>query len=468
MNNGSNSTTTGAPQRPSRLRKFLNQLSGRSEDSLSAQWAETPKALLERARACFSQTENDSTPALIAAKSADARHFDVDGMGRVVSVCRWGSSGSLLVASNLDGHDDVILLPWNLGSAIYTFFDFHSELSLEEKLLAYPFANVDGFDHSHFYFKGDHPITPADYYAAVKALLAAYERPAEVLESRPTFFRCLHIAYAIAAGRVPGGRRPLIVFAQALANDAVARLLVEDFPQARFIHTVRDPITNVGRIFEHDLKPHGYLAPLYVVSRLTFGDKAHVGMESRTRAVRFEDLHLRQEEAMRAVAEWVGITYHPSLLESTWNGVSYVWKPRTGAKGWSGARPEQAARNSKNVSFLDRGLLFADFNEDFVRWGYECPAIFRIAPVRVLTVLLLVLLPTRMEWTTARLVLKSGSLRGILKGVSQLCLGRIAIVALFCADLLRRLSGRKQVLELLPLPAQDDGGEPLGLEPAAH
>jgi hypothetical protein len=463
------STDSTSSGQPSRIRKFLTQLSGRSSDSLAAHWAQTPQALLARARGRFAEMEDESTPARIASQTQNAHHFEIDGMHRVVSICRWGSSGSLLVASNLDGHDDVILLPGNLSSSIYPFFECHRELSLEEKLLAYPFASVDGFDHHHFYFQGDHAIAAADYYAAVKALLAVYGAgSAEVLGSRRTFFRCLHIVYAMAAGRMPRGRRPLMVYAQALPNDLVARLLVEDFPQARFIHTVRDPVTNVGRIFEHDLKPHGFLAPVYVVTRLTFGDKAHPGMEANSRAIRFEDLHLRAEEAMRAVAAWVGIAYQPSLLESTWNGVSYVWKPRTGAKGWSGARPEQAVRNSKNVSFLDRGLLFANFNEDFVQWGYQCPAIFTIAPVRLLSVALLVLLPTKMEWITAGMLLKSGAPRKIVKGLTQLCLGRVAIVSLFIADLLRRLTGNKQVLKLLPLPAQDDGSARLALEPTTN
>jgi Sulfotransferase family len=445
---------SGSRGHTSRVRKFLNQLSGRSNDPLAPQLGEAPQALLARARASFATAENSATPELIAKKTAAARAFDIDGMSRVVSICRWGSSGSLLVASNLDGHDDVVLLPGNLGSAVYSFFASHAQLSLEEKLLTYPFASIDGFEHFHFYFKGDHPIRQADYQASVTALAAVYgDRPGEVRESRRTFFRCLHVAYALAAGHAPSNGRPLMVYAQALANDLVATLLVEDFPQARFIHTVRDPVTNVGRIFEHDLKPHGFLAPLYVVARLTFGDKAHAGMEERTRAIRFEDLHLRQEEAMRAVASWVGVSFQPSLLESTWNGSSYTWKPRTGAKGWSGARPEQAKRNSKNVSFLDRGLLYANFNEDFVQWGYLCPAVFRFAPVRVVTLLLLVLLPTQMEWVTARLALKAGGFARIVKALAQLCVGRAAIVTLYVADLFRRLSGRKRVLTLLPLTA---------------
>lgn len=436
-----------------RARKFLGQLSGRANAaSIELQWRFTPAALLERASRAYAlaqQHANATAPERIAQA---CQHFDAANMDRVVAICRWGSSGSLLVASNLDGHDDVVLLPGNQGGSIYPFFAAHSALSLEQKLLSYPFAAVAGYDNEHFYFDGDHPISAADYHAAVTALVAMHrELPRAFLESSRAFFVLLHVAYAVALGRLPVGTCPLMVYAQALPNDRLAAMLVGDFPQARFIHTVRDPITNVDRIFEHDLKPHGLLAPLYVIARLTLGDKAQQGMEERTRAVRFEDLHLRTEAVMRALAAWVGIAYQPCLLESTWNGSSYTWKPRTGAQGWSGARPDQAKRTSKNVSATDRALLYVVFNEDFVRWGYPCPALLRSALLRVLTCLLLVLIPTKMEWVTAKRAVRAGSARGVVRGLAQLLVARAALVPLFILDLSRRLASRKRILTLLPL-----------------
>ena len=75
--------------------------------------------------------------------------------------------------------------------------------------------------------------------------------PQEFLKSRRTFFKFLHVAYCVAQGRLPvKGPRPLIVYAQHYWNVGLARRFVEDFPQARFIHTVRDPITNSSRLFE--------------------------------------------------------------------------------------------------------------------------------------------------------------------------------------------------------------------------
>ena len=440
----------------SAFRKFRRQLSpGSNESSLSPRWGQAQEPLLQRARAFVRAQETKDSQSLAASKIEDIRHFDVAGMQRVVAICRWGSSGSLLLASNLDGHDDVIMLPGNLSGGIYPFFECYQSLSLRDKLMAYPFVSIDGYDHGKLFFQHEHElgIPAGDYYAAVNALFEVYgHRPREFLESRRAFFQFLHIVYCVALGRRPTSPHPLIVYAQAMANDQLARYLVEDFPQARFIHTVRDPITNCGRLFEHDLQPHGFLAPVYVIARLSFWDKPHSRMESRTRAIRFEDLHLHLEETMGAVAAWLGLAYRSSLLESTFNGLPYVWKPRTGKPGWSGARPEQAIRDSRNISFTDRCLLFAVLYEDFAAWNYPCPKIFKHALVRVLTCLLLVLVPMKIEFITARMVFKllpSRNFRSVLKGFTQICMNRVAITSLLAVELYRRVTSGKQVLELL-------------------
>jgi len=75
---------------------------------------------------------------LISSKIDDLRYYDALNMERAVAICAWGRSGSFLVASYLDGHDDVVLLPTLLGQPIYEFFARHQSLSLHDKLIVYP------------------------------------------------------------------------------------------------------------------------------------------------------------------------------------------------------------------------------------------------------------------------------------------------------------------------------------------
>ena len=428
------------------LHRFWTRLSSSSIRSSSLPiWAGTLPArdlLLRDARAFFHAAEPEDLQALEAGKIEDIRHFDVAGMQKAVAICACGPSGSLLLSSCLDGHDDVIMLPGLRSQAIYFFFERYPSLSLREKLTAYAFL----FE----FFQGEDRIAAADYYAAVNALFKVYgDWPPEFLESRPAFFKFLHVVYCVALGRLPVSARPLIVYQQHVLDDELGRRLAEDFPQACFIHTVRDPITNCGRQFHHFLKFRGLLASAYVISHLTFADMPHPGMESRTLTIRFEDLHLRLEDTMRAVADWLGLAYQSALLESTFNGVPFV--VGRGTTTWSGPRPEQAVRDSRNVSFTDRCLLSAVLYEDFLAWGYPCRRMFGQAAVRVLTCVLTLLIPMKMEIVTAGTLIKllpSRGLRFFASGFVRVCICRIAIMSLLAVELYRRLAFGKQVLRI--------------------
>ena len=67
--------------------------------------------MLQDARALFRADEAKDLQSLVASKIEDIRRFDIAGMERAVAICHCGRSGSLLLTSYLDGHEDVILLP---------------------------------------------------------------------------------------------------------------------------------------------------------------------------------------------------------------------------------------------------------------------------------------------------------------------------------------------------------------------
>jgi hypothetical protein len=406
--------------------------------------------MLQHARALYRAEEAKDLQSLVASKIEDIRHFDVAGIERALAICYLGNSGSHLLASYLDGHDDVIMLPLLVSDRIYHFFERYQSLSLHHKLIAYPVFQEE-------FFAPPFTVAAADYYAAVNALFEVYGNwPLKLLESRRTFFLFLHVAYCAAMGRRPASPHPLIVYAQHTANDQLARRFVEDFPQARFIHTVRDPITSCGRTFDFrfaDLSYERFLTAGYVIWNMTKKDIPHPGMETRTRAVRFEDLHLHLEKTMRAVADWLGLSYRPSLLESTFNGIPWVVK--RGTISWSGARPDQAIPDWRNTSFTDRCLLFAVFKEDFVAWNYPCPNIFKHALVRFLTCMLVLLIPMKIEMIAACSLIKGlrsprfGALRYAVNSLARIFICRVAIMSFVAVELCRRLAFGKKVLELL-------------------
>ena len=340
--------------------------------------------------------------ASIADKTELLGRYDVPGIDRVVSILPWGRSGSLLLASYFDGHDDVLTLPELCAWRLHEFFSTFPDLTWDEKLLAYPAFRRD----TTKFFDGEFAISPSAYYAAVEAIAAQGERwPPEFRASWRAFFVLVHVAYSLALGRKPATARPLIVYGQHDSDAALAQRMRADFPEIRFLHTVRDPVATCDASF-HSLLPtlasQQLHLPHAVLDFLIRCDAPQSGVEALTRAVRFEDLHVRTVDVMRDLAAWVGLEYSDVLLQSTFNGVPYV-VARDGI-AWSGQRLLQAERKPRYFSDRDQLVLSALFYENFRQWGYEVPANFSGALVRLMTAFTVGLLPTTMERTGARLI----------------------------------------------------------------
>jgi Sulfotransferase family len=405
---------------------------------------------------------------LIADKVEILRQYDVLGMDRAVAICVWGRSGSYLLASYLDGHDQIVMLPFNHSQWIYDFLDASASLSLYEKLIAYPIY-VEQYTTRltpEPFFAGDNPVAAPDYYAAVEALFNVYgNQTAEVLASPRTFFQFLHVAYSVAIGRTAVHPRPVIVFTQHQVKDAVAGRFVEAFPDARFIHTIRDPIANFASSFAAILRwqidnrpiPHpGYIAPvLGTVVDLAGQDRPNRTTEARSVAVRFEDMHLDPEGTIDRLAHWLDLPHQSSLRDSTFNGLPYVNYSQ--GKTWVGSRPEQAKRRSPNMSFTDRAIVFALFQEDFAAWNYDAPKRFAHAWVRWLTWLAVLPVPMRTELVAAGVVMQRQVLPFLgqrrfmpaARALFRLVACHISVRRLIRTELSQRIAGRHLTIHLL-------------------
>jgi len=412
--------------------------------------------------------EEGAIQALESEKLDVLQHYDVPGMETAVAICYWGRSGSLLLASYLDGHDDIVILPMLASEAIYLIFYEYQSLSVWEKLLAYPEYSESRKDSEGTFFKGDFAIAAADYYAAIHALFAIYgDRPAAWLDSRQRFFQLVHVAYAVATGRRSGSPRPLMIYAQHATDDEVAARFVDDFPDARFIHTIRDPISSFDSWFDRvvelrsaRLHPSAlgstYVSPaLDTVTTLLTWDRAHAGQEARTRAIRFEDLHLAPEATMRHLADWLGIPYLPCLVESTWNGRPYTVKIR--GVTWCGPNPDNAKRRSKNLDLADRLMIFALLHNNFIAWNYPSPTAFRRRWIRLCIIALLWFVPMKMELATARWVLQLQALPNLRRGRLGFAIRapfflltrRLRMMSMIAAQARLRLAGNRPLLKVL-------------------
>lgn len=425
------------------------------------------EATLRHAYASSGAMLTKDVAALTARKVADLGFYEVPAMDRAVAVCFWGRSGSFLLASYLDWHEDVIMLPEARSKWIYSFCEEYPFLPLREKLIAYPdFVALNTPEQP--FFGGAFAINEVDYYAAIDALFEVYGgRSSEFLNSRHTFFVFLHVAYSLALGRRPASPRPLIVYAHHQTSLERARQFIEDFPNGRFIHAVRDPISTADSWTAACLRSplildtpepgsSQYSNPSqWVLGGLAISDRPYAGMAARSRAVRFEDLHLKTAEIMDLVALWLELTASPTLTSSTFNGTE--WLVGEGPASWSGARPEQARRHARNLFPFDRALVFALFYENFVRWGYPCPAVFARPWVRRAIAAAVWLMPMKAELLVAMRLGRRQLLPALRDGrvgfITHICLRLLLdgarVRKLLTAQIFRRVADRAKILTLL-------------------
>ncbi len=402
--------------------------------------------------------------------------FDVSRMDRAINICFWGRSGSLLLASYLDNHDDVVSLPMLCGELIYQFHARHEAESLWTKLLTYPFYSEreSGVDGS--FFSGPFAIRPVDYHAAVLALWHHHrEHAADWLQTRQRFVQFLYIAYAIGLGRTSISPSPLIICTQHWPDDSLAAAFASDFPRGRFLHTIRDPIAAVDSWFDRQLAMQttgvgtaryqsGYspeLADTYLdpaLATMIFllsWDRPHLGTNERSRAVRFEDMHLAPERMMRAVADWMGIEYRPCLLESTFNGAPYV--NESGGKRWVGANPANAVRRTGRLFVTDKCVLFILFRDTLAAWGYPGASLPPSRWLRAGLVWMLLMLPMKIELMAAHAIMTRQILPALRRrrfgfavgGVLHLFLRRIRMMHLLASHAASRPFNARQTLEPL-------------------
>src|SRR5215472_12836222 len=156
---------------------------------------------------------------------------------------------------------------------------------------------------------------------------------------------------------------------------------------------------------------------------------------------------------MGRVARWLGLVEGHVLFESTFNGKP--WIVESGGQTWTGARPEQVPRRSRNLSWADRAVVFALFQENFALWDYPYPAAFGFRALRALCILLVLAVPMRSEIVSDRTVLRAllrpalrnGEWRLAARTVWQTLVARVGLRMLLLTELCRRIAVGKRAVK---------------------
>lgn len=310
-----------------------------------------------------------------------------------VAVQNFMGSGATFVQSLLDGHPAILSTPALNSRTIYHFWESQRNLAPLELIAAFTQHHRHWFDPK-FADRDNalHRLGPDRSQCAVidprqflKAMVALVGREATI--DRRSFLEACHIAYALAGGRSLESEL-LLLFPVHTLQKQYAGYLLEDYPGARFLYTLRDPIS----LFNSLLRRHIELAydtrhpmPLaqfthmlrnraLITGETDFcGDRPYFPERAdQFRGIRIEDLHRAPRQVLEAVCGWLGIDGHPCLLESTFDGK--MWWNKISSRSISGFNPDFHSRDRHlHIGPLDRPRLRHLLRTRREAWSYAAP-----------------------------------------------------------------------------------------------
>ncbi|HTV17281.1 MAG TPA: sulfotransferase [Polyangiaceae bacterium] len=336
---------------------------------------------------------------------------------RVAGIFFWGRSGSVFLHSLFDSHPEVLTMPASRLNAFHAreWPKIACEPEIEDMARRFVALNPSLFDgREDRWFEGldamgpgrDTPLT-VDAEAFVRELSALLAPPTVVTRRR--FFLAAHVAYALARGEDVSRKTTVIYHLHSPEAYANVQAALDDFPGLRAVGITREPIRSTlsylrknvlaARAWEQaDRSEYAQLAPTggynFVYRHQLIGWRELLARYPIPfLPVRIEDINRDTEAEMRSIAEFFGLSWHPCLLESTFNGLAYGGDLLAiGQSNGTARRAPSSEESDAALDPLDRYVLsglLANFRREF---GYgDTPALQRwLTP-------LLLLVPTRLE-----------------------------------------------------------------------
>ena len=367
----------------------------------------------------------------------------------VVALQNYGSSGTLFLQSLLDNHPNILMTPALYSQRFYYFWDEHAHLGTPDLADAF-------MDYHAYWFRPDgapaeHGLrrlgpqqnqsvhAPPDAFREL--LLENLSAQGEL--SRRSFFIATYLAYAGANDREVQSPAT-ILYPIHSGPQQHALYLVGDFPEARFLYTVRQPIQDIGSLTRHILYNRLPVSPLECAFAQLLNDyMKHWGRSSArrvmgdrpffpeyaelTRAVRLEDLHKRPKDTLEAVCRWIGIPWDHRLLESTFDGKQWWNRPESPTVSGFGSQTIGQAHGDL-IGRFDRVRLNGLLRGKHETWDYPVPGYARNRFFQLLMPLLL-LLPFKAEVRTVldRVRNAAASWRRSIPGVAGRLLDRLRL-----------------------------------------
>lgn len=226
---------------------------------------------------------------------------------RPVFICGYMKSGTTLVSQLLDGHTRLFVMP---GDSHYVNKrkEF-AQLSVKQLYLHWMKRIVNPSGKEPFWFLGKDERHYQNFFRYLKTL-----------SNKESFVRVVFALY-LANKRKSG--REIYWVEKTPNNEMHVDFLLRKFPNAKFVHIVRNPLHNVSSLNKLNsirgwgLTVEGMAKDLR--TKLVAARKNKTKVRKQYCVIRYEDLAEDGEKVMRHVAEFLEVSYEDTLLVPTEN-----------------------------------------------------------------------------------------------------------------------------------------------------
>ena len=293
-----------------------------------------------------------------------------------------GRSGCDLLRTLLDNHDEIVVLPFNdKFNSIWIKNELNFESNVDEVVEKVLYSSkLVNFKQDFFINMGarqDYSMINWDSYE---------EFFRQFLSKNNVCSRNVRLAiyYAFAKVLKKDFQKLKIIIADGYYSD-YTNFIIKDFPDARFIHILKDHRSNIYSLKEYYRRSLGTLYPIYgtvknvffniledcMITNMKMLHRNKKIFKERLKIVKHEDIVTAPEKTISSLCRWLNVEFNKKVLETTRIGKPSLSSSPFNKSGITGINPEFAIRWRTEMSSTEIRMIEFLFDNSMNALGYK-------------------------------------------------------------------------------------------------
>jgi len=300
----------------------------------------------------------------------------------IVFVQGVGRCGFDLLRTLLDGHDEILILPFtDKFNIIWSSNKFSEQSNIDELVQAFLYrskmSRLKGDEYSHSFREISHDFSKVNW-DRLEANFRKY------LAEQGVSSRNTRLAIFFAFGKAINQNldQLKVLVADAFYADFTTEIL-KDFPNARFLHIFRDHRGNISSLKNYYLSSNQTLYPIsgninyfthilanmLIIMKMLHRNQEHLG--NQLKLLKYEDLLTDPEKTLKDLSNWLGIYYSNVLLKTTRLGLPAKSDSAFQTDAVQGINPSFATRWRTQMTSYEIRMIEFLFGGSLKHLGYE-------------------------------------------------------------------------------------------------